>query len=124
VSDPPSNSPADVGYLDQNPGAALPPAAPRHVAKRCSSCAAPIFWAQLLDEKGERIRRQDGRGWKSIPVNLGHDPKGNVVLWDRKGQGIVGRVLRQGEAPPPGTKLRTSHFATCPDAKKHRKRRA
>jgi hypothetical protein len=98
-------------------------AAALHAPRACSSCQAPIFWVQLLDERGNRIRREDGKGWKSMPVDAQPDAaKGNVVIWHREGQGIVGRVLHRGEPPPPGTKLRTSHFATCPNANSHRRR--
>jgi hypothetical protein len=119
VSDEPRpNSPEDVGFLDQAERA------PRHDPKVCASasCGAPILWAQLLDDAGQRIRRDDHKGWKSIPVNFDPDPvKGNIVLWHRKGEGIVARVLSKGEQPPPGSRLRTSHFATCPAAKRFRR---
>jgi hypothetical protein len=100
------------------------PAAPRHQPRVCSSCSAPILWAQVLDDAGQRVRRGDDKGWKSMPVDFQPDPlKGNVVLFDRPGEGIVCRVLKKGEAPPPGARLRTSHFATCPNANQHRRTR-
>lgn len=95
---------------------------PLHTPRVCSSCPAPIFWAQVLDENGQRVRREDGR-FKSMPVNSQPDPRGNVVLFHRPGEGIVCRVLRRGEEPPPGAKLRTSHFSTCPNAARHRRGR-
>jgi hypothetical protein len=68
-----------------------------------------------------RKKKDDGR-YKAMPVNADVDPvKGNVVLFHRGGEGIVCRVLRQGEVAPPGARLRTSHFATCPAAAKHRR---
>ncbi len=97
-------------------------AAPLHAPHVCKSCSAPIFWAQLLDEAGRRVRTESGR-MKAMPVNAQPDPAGNVVLFHREGEGIVCRVLRRGEEPPPGARLRTSHFATCPNANQHRRSR-
>lgn len=123
-------------------GAALPTspaavAAPRHEPKRCSSCSAGILWAQQLhldeDEssptygKWLRVPRDDGRGWRSMPVDFTPDPlRGNVVIFDRPGEGIVCRVFRDAataRAAFPTANLRTSHFVTCPNARQHRRSR-
>jgi hypothetical protein len=120
--DPRPNSPEDLG--------ARPPpsaAAPRHDPKVCSSCPAPILWAQILelDERGRwsRVKNPDTGRFKSMPVDFRPDPEGNVILFHRDGEGVVCRVLKNGEAPPPGARLRKSHFATCPNAARHRKGR-
>lgn len=102
---------------------------PPHVPRLCASCSQPVYWAQILVAAVDprdgstiwvRSRKPDGR-FKSMPVNHQPDPKGQVVLFHRGGEGIVCRVLRKGEEPPPGAKLRTSHFATCPHATRHRR---
>jgi hypothetical protein len=104
------------------------PTAPIHEPHVCRSCTAPIFWAQVLelDEDGRwsRVKNETTGRMKAMPVDSQPDPlKGNVVLFHREGEGIVCRVLKRGEQPPPGATLRTSHFATCPNASKHRRRR-
>jgi hypothetical protein len=125
-AEPRPNSPEDVGFLTPGQRGAAP-AVPQHVPKVCSSCPAPIFWAQTLelDERGRwsRVRNESTGRFKSMPVDFQPTPDGNVVLFHRPGEGIVCRVLRKGEQPPPEAKLRTSHFATCPNARKHRRSR-
>lgn len=122
--DPAPNSPQDVGYRPfEGPSGPVP--------RLCRSCSAAIFWAQVLVASTDprdgsmiwvRSKKPDGR-YKAMPVNAQPDPAGSVVLFRRVGEGIVCRILRKGEAPPPGAVLRTSHFATCPAAAKHRRRR-
>lgn len=105
--EPAPNSPEDVGFVDQ---AKL---APPQVHE-CTTCHARIYWAKVVET---------GR---AMPVDAQPDPvKGNVVLYRnrRTGRAIFARVLKAGEPPPPGTHLRTSHFATCPNAKRHRRNR-
>jgi hypothetical protein len=120
--EPRPNSPENTEFTNSQTSPPGPPA-PHHDPKLCSSCSAPILWAQVLDDAGQRVRRDDGR-FKSMPVDFQPDPlKGNVVLFNRQGEGIVGRVLTKGEAPPAGARLRTSHFATCPNANQHRRSR-
>lgn len=93
-----------------------------HEPRHCSSCSAPIVWAQTLGKDGKRVRRDDGKGWKSMPVDWQPSLEGNVQLFDRPGEGIVCKVYRNPAAAPPDAKLRTSHFATCPNATTHRKK--
>jgi hypothetical protein len=127
--EPAPNSPADAGYLsrEQLSDAAAARAAPVHVPKVCSSCPAPILWAQVLelDEAGRwsRVKNPETGRMKSMPVDFQPNPLGNVILFHREGEGIVCRVLKKNETPPPGARLRTSHFATCPNAKQHRRKR-
>lgn len=113
---PPASAPSDDRKGE------VPSPAPRHDGTFCKSCSARILWAQLLDEKGERQRKPDGR-FKAIPVDFDPVPNGNVILLHRTGQGIVCIVLRKGEIPAAGVRLRVSHFATCPAAAKHRRTR-
>ena len=95
----------------------------QHEPKKCASCPAPILWAQSLDDEGRRIWDEERKRFKSMPVDWEPVPTGNVVVWDRPGEGFVCRVLKKGETPPAGARLRTSHFATCPNAKQHRRTR-
>lgn len=125
-AEPAANSPEDAGHAAPAPSSRPEPHTCKG-SKGAPGCGAPIFWAQVLDEHGQRIFYEDGRGQrrtKSMPVDVTPTPRGNVVLYQRQGEGVVCRVLRGGESPPAGAQLRTSHFATCPHAKSHRKGRA
>lgn len=110
-----------------------------HKPKPCSSCPGRILWAQVLELDEEltsptrgqwiRAKKDDGR-LRAIPVDFDPRPDGNVVLqhWrgeDGKPAGIVARVFKDAEAARrvfPTAPLRTSHFATCPNANRHRKK--
>lgn len=102
-------------------GPAKPASAP-HTPHRCKDCDAEIYWGAVLDENGQRKKRDDGR-FSAMPVNAAPDPAGNVVLYRRPREGIVCRVLKKDEAPPPGAVLRTSHFSNCPRADERRQGR-
>ena len=93
----------------------------QHTPKTCGSCPAPILWAAVLDEQGQRIKNEDTGRFRSMPVDWEPTPRGNIVVYWREGEGFVCRTLKHGEQPAAGEKLRTSHFVTCPAAKKHRK---
>lgn len=72
----------------------------------CSSCGAVIEWALTV-------------GNKPIPLDPGYQSNGNLVELD---DGTF-RTLGQRDAADArgrGQKLRRTHFATCPNAKKHR----
>ncbi len=87
--------------------------APLHAPRACRSCSTPVFWAALLDDRGNRLRRADGRGWRSITVEAQPDPAGTLLLAHREGEGIVCRVLSPGDALPPGGRLRRRHPYPC-----------
>lgn len=76
----------------------------------CRSCGAPVIWAVTL-------------GARSMPVNAEPVSDGNVALEERAGMVPLARVLsvtaRFGR-----TDLRTSHLATCKQAKLWRTRGA
>jgi hypothetical protein len=73
--------------------------------KVCRSCGAPILWARTLKNR-------------LMPIDAEPDPKGALVMQAGSGRAIV-RQLTELDAPE---RLRyTSHFATCPNAKQHRK---
>ncbi len=117
--EPKPNSPEDVGFTEE---ARQPHLTPERKAC-CSSCPADCFWAQVVDDRGERAKNPATGRFRSMLVDYDPVPDGNVVVFRRPGQGIVCRVLKKGDAPPPGARLRKSHFATCPNAKQHRRSR-
>lgn len=74
---------------------------------QCSTCKASIIFAKTAQGK-------------DMPVDAEPSPNGNVRLRDT-GMGqplavVYGTVKQFG-----ATGLRTSHFATCPDAARHRR---
>jgi hypothetical protein len=73
-------------------------------AEPCKSCGASIFYAPTT--KG-----------KLMPLDVKPDPKG--LVW------LFGGVARVGDQPAAMgvTEKFTSHFATCPQAGKWRRRR-
>ena len=89
---------------------------------RCRTCHAEILWAANTDP-----------GRPVIPIDPVARPDGNVLL-SRTPDGLVARVLsiteieehylaayRQGVQAEP---LHVTHFASCPNAAQHRRRRA
>lgn len=76
----------------------------------CRSCGAPIVW------------RHTAKG-NAIPLDARERTDGNVLDY---GADTAVVVLAVGGNVPldaaPGGTLRVSHFSTCPDAVKHRKR--
>lgn len=79
---------------------------------QCRSCHAPIIWAQTENHR-------------SMPVDAAPDHvRGNVELLSPPA-GMTQPLARVHKQPPmvPEGPLHTSHFATCPYAKDHRKDR-
>lgn len=72
----------------------------------CKSCAAPIEWART--QKGHRI-----------PLDPTPSETGNILLQD----GIAVVIDAQSREGIDARTLRTSHFASCPDADQHRQHR-
>lgn len=81
------------------------------MAIKCTSCGAPIVWVKT-------------KAGKSMPcdarlVSYKANPRGKkYVVTD---QGEVVRCDFSFDGPPDGM-ARISHFATCPNASRHRKR--
>src|SRR5690242_19617086 len=98
-------------------------AKPREHRPRYCPCGAAILWAQILDAEGNRIRNDDNGRFRAMPVDWEPRPDGNVIVYWREGEGFVCRTLKNGEQPRAGEKPRTSHFATCPNAPQHRRKR-
>lgn len=58
-----------------------------------------------------------------MPVDPHPVDDGNVLIVSRPEDGdMILRVLKKGEDPPPEVSRYVSHFATCPDAERHRKK--
>lgn len=79
---------------------------------RCKSCQARVIWTWT--EHGKRMQVDDGPA-----------PNGNVWL-ETSGGRIVSAVLGNGDARRRralGQTLYLAHFATCPNANQHRRRR-
>lgn len=84
----------------------------------CRSCDAPIRWAQ---------HSVTGR---NMPIDAAHNPDGNVVVVDWLNVGDPTKtptpVVAVGKAALDkainGYRY-TSHFATCPNASKHRRKK-
>jgi len=72
----------------------------------CTSCQAPIFFAKTPPP-----------GNSTMPVDWEPVPDGNVVI--RNG---LAHVFRNNVIVQPEEVLYTSHFATCPRGKAHRRR--
>lgn len=76
----------------------------------CRSCGAPIRWAV-----------SDGSG-KKVPLDPEPVVDGNIVVVDRPGHTLVVRFLKK-DRPLTRDGLRyVSHFATCPNSARHRKK--
>jgi len=78
------------------------------MSTHCSSCGAPIIWAK-------------SKAGKAMPVDAEPVRDGNVML---EQHGLRVTAVVTGESMLPGVQtLYKSHFATCPNADAHRKRR-
>jgi hypothetical protein len=73
------------------------------MSQRCRSCNAPIKWAYTI--KGKRI-----------PLDPNPSPEGNIEL-------INGIAEVVGPSDNPADIRHISHFATCPNANKHRRKK-
>lgn len=79
---------------------------------RCGSCKADIVWA-ITVATGKRI-----------PLDAQPSEDGNVAVHrDQVNGELIARVLKDGEQTGPWEHRGVSHFATCPNADQHRKRK-
>jgi hypothetical protein len=79
----------------------------------CRSCGAPILWVRTTHAR-------------ALPLNVDEDPEGIVTLRERAREadrflGPLAVVHSVKNPPPAGVARYTSHFATCPNAARHRK---
>lgn len=77
----------------------------------CISCGAPIAWA--MTDSGARM-----------PLDVPSTDTGNVAAHRDESGVLRARVLPADVAPARHERLTTSHFASCPNAAEHRRRRA
>lgn len=75
----------------------------------CASCGASIFWA---------VSANNSR----MPINAEPDPEGNVLVSVSRSNPENKKcvVLKRDQARLEGRRYFTSHFSSCPNAKKHR----
>lgn len=84
-------------------------------ASTCASCSARIIWCRSASSG------------KHMPVDIEPTAEGTIVL-DATPMQPIATVLSGAElataraARPENPRLRTSHFATCPDAARHRRK--
>ncbi len=102
------SGPVQLDLFDESANTSRPDPGARPAAL-CGSCNAPIVWAK--DPAG-----------KSIPVNHGSDPGGNLAVQEARGGGLHVRYLRRDSVLTVHEWRATSHFASCPDAAKWRER--
>lgn len=76
----------------------------------CKSCSAQIVWAQ------------NPRTLKLMPIDAEPVKSGNIRLTER-GQGLPTAEVVKADLAFGRTDLRLSHFATCPHAASHRRKR-
>lgn len=97
---------------------------PRPAAGRCESCGADILWITLLQLEGGQLHPVDA---ERVLGPIGAPVPGQIAVRRLELVGLVGNVLtavrlarRLEEYLAKGAHWHTSHFATCPNAEKHR----
>lgn len=75
----------------------------------CKSCGAPVIWVSLLPAK------------RTAPLDRETSITGNIRMLGTRN--AVAEVVKKTDLEAERAKgpLYTSHFATCPNAKQHRK---
>jgi len=78
----------------------------------CQSCGAPILWGET-------------KAGKKMPVDAEPSSAGTVLYRPMQGGALLEFLtpLEAVAAVAEGQRLRTSHFATCPHAAQHRRRK-
>lgn len=87
---------------------------------KCRSCGASMVFALSLDEQGA-LRRKKDNSPRYIPLNPDPADDGNLLVVPRDNGALAVRPLGPTEYADP-RKRRTAHFATCPNADKHRRK--
>lgn len=77
--------------------------------QHCRSCGAAIYWAQTATS--------------SMPIDVEPREDGNILLTLTPRGMLKARVLRAADTVDPTRNRYTSHFATCPHARGHRRTR-
>lgn len=79
------------------------------MSRRCRECDAPITWAQT----------ENGR---PMPLNVGPDPNGNVIVTGHTGACQIVKVgTIQELADAPEGRVYMSHFQTCTNPRRFRR---
>ena len=78
---------------------------------KCRSCGAPVLWVPSATSRATVILDAE-------PVE-----GGNVILLDGKARVIPTDLFEESLTGPLPAERYLSHFATCPQASKHRKRK-
>lgn len=78
------------------------------MAEKCKSCGAPIIWATT--QKG-----------KLMPLDAAPDPDGNLAV--SRWATVIAVHPRTELTDTQGFPTHKSHFATCPHAAEHRRKR-
>lgn len=86
---------------------------------RCSSCNEQILW--LLTERGEWAPVNPEPVQAVVELSFAKKP-GDIVGFLASGSSARGRPPSDGDVTSPSP-IYISHFATCPNAKQHRRRR-
>lgn len=95
--------------VGSGPATSAPGAPGAHDVCKAKRCGVKIRWAKT--DTGE-----------AIPVDYAPDPAGNLVRYMRSRGDWRVRVVKDGEVLDPSLTRWTSHFATCPEATKFRRR--
>lgn len=88
--------------------------APATVPKSCTSCGAPIYWARRGGPVG---------AWH--PIDKDPTPHGELLMIHSRRANLL-IYMKLSDVPDVSVEGRNryqSHFATCPNAKNHRKAR-
>lgn len=83
------------------------------MSDKCASCNAPIFWAVSVNDN-------------RMPIDAEPSPDGNVLVSVSRSNPDNKKcvVLKRDGEKPKDRRLFTSHFSTCPNAKRHRRKKA
>ncbi len=81
----------------------------------CRTCGAPIIWART--EAGKAIPMD------AEPVPVGTSPLGTFILERSGRRANSDPLMRAPDIADVGVDRFRSHFATCPDARQHRRAR-
>lgn len=77
---------------------------------QCRSCGRDIWWATTP-------------GNSLIPLDAQPHPAGNLAVHRERNGDLIARPLKGDEEPRSDERRGISHFATCPNANAHRRRR-
>lgn len=95
----------------------------------CRSCGAPIEWA-ISEPKGRRMPLDPLPPEDDIEARQAVLERANIVVHEIRGLELRARVYPTAEVAAahrvdrklPPSAQRISHFVTCPNAKRHRRR--